>query len=117
MRKLPYEAANSILTRSLRTFALKTWAIKITKHQGNMPPLLFALKLLVPSLKEGQTVKHARFSEEQIIGILKWAEAGATSTDLARWHGVAGATIYNSRTKYGGLVTIFQASNLLCLIF
>jgi putative transposase len=48
-------------------------------------------------------MKHARFSEEQIIGILKEAEAGAKVTQLCRRHGIADATFYTWRSKYGGL--------------
>jgi putative transposase len=48
-------------------------------------------------------MKRARFSEEQIIGVLKEAEAGAKAADLARRHGVSEATIYNWKAKYGGL--------------
>jgi putative transposase len=48
-------------------------------------------------------MKHKRFSEEQIIGVLKEAEAGAKTADLARRHGVSEATIYNWKAKYGGL--------------
>lgn len=48
-------------------------------------------------------MKRARFSEEQIIGVLKEAEAGAKTADLARRHGVSEATIYNWKSKYGGL--------------
>ena len=44
-----------------------------------------------------------RFSEEQIIGVLKEAEAGAKTGELARRHGVSEATIYNWKAKYGGL--------------
>ena len=48
-------------------------------------------------------MKRSRFSDEQIIGILKEAEAGAKTADLARRHGVSEATIYNWKAKYGGL--------------
>ena len=48
-------------------------------------------------------MKRTRFMEEQIIGILKEAEAGAKTADLARRHGVSEATIYNWKAKYGGL--------------
>ena len=48
-------------------------------------------------------MKRTRFSEEQIIGVLKEAEAGAKAADLARRHGVSEATIYNWKSKYGGL--------------
>jgi len=48
-------------------------------------------------------MKRARFTEEQIIGVLKEQEAGAKTADLARRHRVAGATIYNWKAKYGGL--------------
>ncbi len=48
-------------------------------------------------------MKRARFTEEQIIGLLKEAEAGAKTADLARRHGVSEATIYNWKAKCGGL--------------
>ena len=46
-------------------------------------------------------MKRTRFSEEQIIGVLKEVEAGAKTADLARRHGVSEATIYNWKSKYG----------------
>lgn len=48
-------------------------------------------------------MKRTRFKEEQIIGLLKEAEAGAKTAELARRHGVSEATIYNWKAKYGGL--------------
>ena len=48
-------------------------------------------------------MKRARFTEEQIIGVLREHEAGARTVDLARKHGVSDATLYNWKTKYGGL--------------
>jgi len=48
-------------------------------------------------------MKRIRFAEEQIIGVLKEAEAGAKTADLARKHGVSEATLYNWKAKYGGM--------------
>ena len=48
-------------------------------------------------------MKRSRFSEEQIIGILKEHQAGVTAADLCRKHGVSDATFYKWRSKYGGM--------------
>jgi len=48
-------------------------------------------------------MKRKQFSEEQIIGILKEAEAGAVVTELCRKHGLSSATYYAWKAKYGGL--------------
>ena len=48
-------------------------------------------------------MKRGRFSEEQIIGVLKEAEAGAKVGELCRRHGISEATFYAWRSKYGGL--------------
>jgi putative transposase len=48
-------------------------------------------------------MKRKRFSEEQIIGVLKEHEAGVKTGDLCRKHGISEATFYNWKSKYGGL--------------
>ena len=48
-------------------------------------------------------MKRSRFTEEQIIGVLKEAESGAKTAELARKHGISEATLYNWKAKYGGL--------------
>ncbi len=48
-------------------------------------------------------MKRSRFSEEQIIGILKEQEAGAVTADVCRHHGISNATFYKWKAKYGGL--------------
>jgi putative transposase len=48
-------------------------------------------------------VKKRRFSEEQIIAVLKEAEAGAKVSDLCRKHGISDATFYNWKAKYAGM--------------
>jgi putative transposase len=48
-------------------------------------------------------MKRSRFTEEQIIGILREQEAGAPTTDVCRHHGVSSATFYKWKAKYGGL--------------
>jgi putative transposase len=48
-------------------------------------------------------MKRTRFSEEQIIGVLKEHEAGAKTADLCRRHGISEATFYNWKSRFGGL--------------
>lgn len=48
-------------------------------------------------------MKRSRFSEEQIIGILKEHEAGVSVADLCRKHGVSDASIYKWKAKFGGM--------------
>lgn len=48
-------------------------------------------------------MKKQRFTEEQIIAVLKEQEAGAKAADLCRKHGISEATFYNWKAKYGGM--------------
>lgn len=56
-------------------------------------------------------MRGKRFSEEQIIGVLKEHEAGINAQELGRKYGVSSNTIYNWKAKYGGL-TVSEARRL-----
>ena len=58
---------------------------------------------LESGLKKDGQMKRARFTEEQIIAVLREHEARAKTTDLARKHGISEATIYNWKAKFGGM--------------
>ena len=50
-------------------------------------------------------MKKSKYSEEQIVNILKEGEAGISVADLCRKYGMSDATYYNWKAKYGGMAT------------
>ena len=48
-------------------------------------------------------MKPSRFTEDQIIGILREQEAGAKTADVCRKHGISSATFYKWKAKFGGM--------------
>ena len=56
-------------------------------------------------------MKGGKYSEEQIIGILKESESGVKTVDICRQYGISDVTFYNWKAKYGGL-TVNEARRL-----
>ncbi len=63
-------------------------------------------------------MKRKRFSEEQIIGVLREHEAGTKASDLSRTHGVCEATIYSWKAKHGGMdINVLDEQELQDVVF
>ena len=59
-------------------------------------------------------MRRVRFTEDQIIGVLREHEAGVKTAELCRKHGISDATFYNWKAKYGGM-TVSEAARLRAL--
>ncbi len=51
-------------------------------------------------------MKKTRYTEDQIVGILKEGEAGVSVSELSRKYGISDTTYYNWKAKYGGMAVI-----------
>lgn len=56
-------------------------------------------------------MRRGRFTEDQIIGVLREHEVGMKTAELCRKHGISDATFYNWKAKYGGM-TVSEAARL-----
>jgi putative transposase len=66
---------------------------------------------IIQAQSKEAVMKKVKYSEEQIIGVLKEAEAGMPIVELCRKYGISDATYYNWKAKYGGM-TVSDAKKL-----
>ncbi len=62
-------------------------------------------------------MRKSRFTEEQIIGMIKEQEAGMPTAEVCRKHGLSTATFYKFRSKYGGMEVSYQRRFKMTLLF
>ena len=75
----------------------------MVSSKNQLEKLLLLEKMRVLLAKQEDEVRKRRLSEEQIIGLLKEAEAGRKVADLCREHGISEATLYRGKSKYSGM--------------
>jgi putative transposase len=79
------------------------WAACPPRRQWLWPAPRHSLHLIVESIARRSTMRTRRFTEEQIIGILKDHEGGTKAEELCGRRGVSGTTFYKWKAKFGGL--------------
>ena len=77
----------------------------------DVPPILSSTSVESPIIRKGRSDVKKRFTEAQIIGFLREAEAGLPVKDLCRRHGFSEASYYLWRSKFGGM-TVSDAKRL-----
>ena len=77
--------------------------VRRQKRETELSPENSSKKLVESITCEGMDMKPSRFTEEQIIGILREQEVGAKTADVFRKHGISSATFYKWKAKYVGL--------------
>jgi len=91
---------------SAKTFLTNAFTFKLS--EGDLLPVNQAGGKLSPSrktAKKGLNMKGKRHSEEQIIGVLKEAQAGVAVKEICRLHGISEQTYYKWKRKFGGMET------------
>ena len=81
------------------------------RTSSDVPPILSSTSVESPIIRKGRSDVKKRFTEAQIIGFLREAEAGLPVKDLCRRHGFSEASYYLWRSKFGGM-TVSDAKRL-----
>ena len=84
---------------------------ELVRVGATSPPILSSTSVESPIIRKGRSDVKKRFTEAQIIGFLREAEAGLPVKDLCRRHGFSEASYYLWRSKFGGM-TVSDAKRL-----